>query len=166
MDGPRDCHTEWSNSDREGEVSYDIPYIWNLKRNDTNKLIYQTETDSQTENKLMAAGREEQGDGIVRAFGMDMYTLLYSKWITGLPWRLSGKDSTCRKHGFNPWSRKIPQALEQQSLCTAAIELVLYSLGTATMEACAPRALAPQQEKPPQPEAWVLHPEIAPPHHN
>ena len=77
MDGPRDCHTERSNSDRE-EVSYDIPYVWNLKRNDTNELICQTETDSQIENKLMAAGREEQGDGTVRAFGMDMYTLLYS----------------------------------------------------------------------------------------
>ena len=31
-----------------GQVSYDIPYIQNLKRNDTNELIYKTETDSQT----------------------------------------------------------------------------------------------------------------------
>ena len=35
-------------SDREGEISYDIPYMWNLKRNDTNELTYQTEKDSQT----------------------------------------------------------------------------------------------------------------------
>ena len=27
MDGHRECHTEWSQSDREGEISYDIPYI-------------------------------------------------------------------------------------------------------------------------------------------
>ena len=33
-------------SGREG----DIPYVWNLKRNDTNELIYQTETDSQRTN--------------------------------------------------------------------------------------------------------------------
>ena len=26
-----------------GEISYDIPYMWNLKRNDTNELIYKTE---------------------------------------------------------------------------------------------------------------------------
>jgi len=26
-------------SDREGEISYDIPHMWNLKRNDTNELI-------------------------------------------------------------------------------------------------------------------------------
>ena len=27
---------------------YDIPHMWYLKRNDTNELIYKTETDSQT----------------------------------------------------------------------------------------------------------------------
>ena len=45
MGGPRDCHTEWSKSDREREISYDIAYMRNLKRNDTNELIYKTETD-------------------------------------------------------------------------------------------------------------------------
>ena len=35
-------------SDRERELSYDIPYMRNLKTNDTNELIYKTETDSQT----------------------------------------------------------------------------------------------------------------------
>ena len=34
-----------SKSDREGEISYDIPYMWNLKGNDTNEHIYKTETD-------------------------------------------------------------------------------------------------------------------------
>ena len=46
MDGPRDCHNEWGNF-REGEISSDILYVWNLKRNDTNELIYKTERDSQ-----------------------------------------------------------------------------------------------------------------------
>ena len=33
----------------------------------------------------------------------------------GLPWWLSGKESIClcRRHGFDPWSRKIPDAVEQ-----------------------------------------------------
>ena len=48
MDGPRDCHTEWSKSDREREILYDIAYMWNLKRNDTNEHIYKTEMDSET----------------------------------------------------------------------------------------------------------------------
>ena len=46
MGGPRDCHTEWSKSEREKQVPYDITYMWNLKYN-TNELIYETETDSQ-----------------------------------------------------------------------------------------------------------------------
>ena len=55
------------------------------------------------------------------------------------PW-LSGKESACqcRRHRFNPWSRKIPHAVGQLNLCTA------------TTEACASRARALQQKKPPQ----------------
>ena len=32
MDGPRDDHTKWSKSDRERQISYDIAYMWNLKK--------------------------------------------------------------------------------------------------------------------------------------
>ena len=34
-------------SQTERQISYDINYIWNLK-NDTNELMHNTETDSQT----------------------------------------------------------------------------------------------------------------------
>ena len=47
MDGPRDYHTKWNKSEGERQIPYDIIYMWNLKY-DTNKLIYGTETDSQT----------------------------------------------------------------------------------------------------------------------
>ena len=30
MGEPRQCHTEGSKSDMEGEILYDIPYMWNL----------------------------------------------------------------------------------------------------------------------------------------
>ena len=41
---------------REGEMSCDIPSMWNLKRNDTNELTGKPERDSQTqENEMMAA---------------------------------------------------------------------------------------------------------------
>ena len=35
-------------SHNEGEIVYDIPCMQNLKRNDTNELIYKTETDSES----------------------------------------------------------------------------------------------------------------------
>ena len=39
-----------SKSDKERQISYDIAYMWNLKKKkkDTNERIYKTETDSQT----------------------------------------------------------------------------------------------------------------------
>jgi len=46
-------------SGREKQISYGITYTWNLKY-DTNELIYETETDSQTENRLMVA----KGEGV------------------------------------------------------------------------------------------------------
>ena len=40
---------------KETQISYDIAYMWNLKKkNGTNEHIYKTETESQTENKLKA----------------------------------------------------------------------------------------------------------------
>ena len=43
MDGPRECHTNWSKSDREREISYDIPYMPNLKGNDSSELTKEKE---------------------------------------------------------------------------------------------------------------------------
>ena len=36
-----------SKSEREGQIPYDIAYMWHPKY-DTNELIYETETDPQT----------------------------------------------------------------------------------------------------------------------
>ena len=35
--------------DREIQTSYDIMYMWNFKKNETNEQIYKTERDSQTQ---------------------------------------------------------------------------------------------------------------------
>ena len=45
----------------------------------------------------------------------------------GLLWWLSHKESSCqcRSRGFDPWSGRIPQAVEQLSLYTTIIEPVL-----------------------------------------
>ena len=64
MDGPGGCHTEWSQSDREGEVSYDIPYMNNIKRNGTDELRKQKET-----HRLRKWTYGCRGEGIVKEFG-------------------------------------------------------------------------------------------------
>ena len=46
MDGPRDWQTEWSKADREKQISYDIAYMWCIKKG-TSEFIYKTEIDLQ-----------------------------------------------------------------------------------------------------------------------
>ena len=60
MDEPRDIRTRCSKSENESQIAY-IIYLQNLKY-DKNKLIYETETDSQiTENKLIVTKGENRG---------------------------------------------------------------------------------------------------------
>ena len=54
MDTTRDSHTKSSKSEGERKIPYDITYMWNLKYG-PNELIYRTETDSWTENRLVVA---------------------------------------------------------------------------------------------------------------
>ena len=49
-------------SDREGELSYDIYYMWNLKRNDTNELIKQKEAHRLRRQTTVARGKGELGN--------------------------------------------------------------------------------------------------------
>ena len=67
--------------------------------------------------------------GKVYALNIRHWTSLVAQWL---------KESTCqcRGHGFEPWSGKTPHATEQ------------LSPRATTTEARAPRACAPQQEKP------------------
>ena len=46
--------------------------------------------------------------------------------VAGLPWLLSGKESSCqcRTRRFDPWSRKIPCTTEQLNPCVTTIEPV------------------------------------------
>ena len=41
---------------REVEILYDIPYMWTLKRNNTNELTHKTETDAQTYRRNLWLG--------------------------------------------------------------------------------------------------------------
>ena len=63
MDRPRDCHTEWSKSDKERQISYDVAYMWNLKKKGY-KLTYLQNRNKVTnvENKLMVTTGKRGGD--------------------------------------------------------------------------------------------------------
>ena len=58
-------------SDGERRISYDITYMWNLKKKDTHKLIYKIESDSQTEIKLtVVPSGPGQGEGYMGSLGL------------------------------------------------------------------------------------------------
>ena len=61
MDGPRDRHTEWSNSDREGEIPYDIPYVESKKKWYKRTYLQNRKKHTDLENELMVAGEKAGG---------------------------------------------------------------------------------------------------------
>ena len=60
MNGLKDCHTEWSKSDRERQVLY-IAYMWNLKK--WYKWIYLQNKNSHTCRKQICGYQGESGEG-------------------------------------------------------------------------------------------------------
>ena len=69
MDRPRDCHTEWRKSDREGQISYDIAYMWNLKQWYKWTYLQNRNRVTDVENNLMVTSRESEG-GITGRLGL------------------------------------------------------------------------------------------------
>ena len=51
-------------------------------------------------------------------------------------------------HGFDPWPRKRPHAVEQTSLCTTTTEPALWSPQATSTGACEPRLLKPTRLEP------------------
>ena len=64
MDGPGDDHTKRTKSNRKTNITY-ITHMWNLIfKNNTNALLYKTETDSTGfKNKLSVTKGEMWGEG-------------------------------------------------------------------------------------------------------
>ena len=56
-------------SDRARQISYDIIYIWNIKK-DTNELICRTETDPQILKTNMLTKGAGRGEGWIGALGL------------------------------------------------------------------------------------------------
>ena len=97
------------NEVREGEISCDITYMWNLRRNDTNELTKQKQTHRLRKKKTYGC----QGEGIGSAFGKVKYTLLYLffKFTLGFPGGSEDKASACNAGhlGSIPGSGRCPR---------------------------------------------------------
>ena len=118
MDGPRDSHTQWSKSDRERQTSYDITYMWDLKKNGYKWTYLQNRKRiAEFENKLKG-GR----DGLrvrdwlmyITVYGMDgqqgpavYHRDLHSTFCDNL-------------HGKRIWERMDVYICITESLCSTA----------------------------------------------
>ena len=80
MDGPRDCHTEWSKSEREKPISYINAYMWNLEKWHRWTSLQGRNRDTDVQNKCMdTKGQSVGGGGMNWEIGIDMYTLMCIK---------------------------------------------------------------------------------------
>ena len=87
VDGSRDCHTEWSKSEREKQISYINACMWNLEKWYRWISLQGRSWDTDVENRHMdtKGGKlRGGGDGCVMnwAIGVDMYTLMCIKLMT------------------------------------------------------------------------------------
>ena len=80
-DGPRDCHTKWSKSDRKGKIPYDIACMWNLRKGYRWTYLQNRRRVTDVENwhgyQWVTVSAEGRGACIGR-LGL-AYTLLYIK---------------------------------------------------------------------------------------
>ena len=99
MDGPRECHTEWSKSDKKKRWNYHMTsLICGIKKEmiQMNLLTKQKET-----HRLRKRTHGCQGEGIVKDFGKVMYKLLYLKWIANK--NLLFSTWNCAQHYVPAW---------------------------------------------------------------
>ena len=87
VDGSRDCHTEWSKSEREKHILCIDAYMWNLEKWYRWTGLHGRNWDTDVENKRTdtKGGKWWGGGGGVGmnwAIGIDMYTLMCIKLMT------------------------------------------------------------------------------------
>ena len=113
MYGPRDRHTEWSKSDREGQTSYDNTYVWNLKKCFRWTYLQNRNRVTDVENNLMVTGVGKKGKDKLGDWNWHIHSTIYkidnraslvAQWLgVRLPVQgtrvraLAWEDSTCRR---------------------------------------------------------------------
>ena len=77
MDGPRACHAEWRKSDRERQISYDIAYMWNLKKWYKWTYLQNRNRVTDVENKLMVTKGDRGARNKLRDWDWNIHTTIY-----------------------------------------------------------------------------------------
>ena len=70
MDGPRECHIDWSKSEREKQISYNNAYMWNLEKWYRWSYLQSRIRDIDVENKCMDTKGERGGEGGIGRLGL------------------------------------------------------------------------------------------------
>ena len=78
VDVSKDCHTEWSKSEREKQILYINAYAWNLEKWYRWTGLQGRGGDADVENKRTDT-KGRRGDGMNWEAGIDIYTLLCVK---------------------------------------------------------------------------------------
>ena len=81
MDEPRAYYTEWSQSERERQISHINAYIWNLERWYQRSYIKGSKGDPGVKNRLLDSVGKGEG-GMIWENSIQTYTLLYVQEIT------------------------------------------------------------------------------------
>ena len=80
MDGPGGYYAKWSKPDRERQISYDITYMWDLKKMiQMNLFTKQKQTLRLQKQPYGYQKGKVGGGGINWEFGSNIYALLYIK---------------------------------------------------------------------------------------
>ena len=74
--GPRDCHTEWSKSEREKQILYINAYMWNLEKWYRWSYLQSRSRDTDVENKCIHTKGVRGGGERNWEIGIDIHTLL------------------------------------------------------------------------------------------
>ena len=59
MDGSRDCHTDWTKSKRKTQMSYDITFMWHLKKLWRWTYLQKTNRVTNIENTRLSGSKGE-----------------------------------------------------------------------------------------------------------
>ena len=81
VDGPRECHTACSKSERTKHIFYINIYMWNLEKCYRCSYLQSRNKDTDVENKCMDTKGESVGV-MNWEIGINIYTLTCIKWIT------------------------------------------------------------------------------------